>query len=783
MNKTVKRVILGLWLAFIVGFLAVYFIFRGISNGSIGNAPSVEDLESPIDKFATQIISADGVTLGTFNYASDNRIWVDFDELSPYLVQALVATEDVRFQEHSGIDLKALVRAIVKRVILRQRSAGGGSTLTQQLAKLLYTEHVERGSKRALQKPIEWVVAVKLERYYTKEEIMTLYLNKYDFVHNAVGIHSASRVYFGKLPSELNIEESATLVGMCKNASRFNPKSHPVRSRERRNVVISQMEKAGFLTEAEADSLQATDIVLNYHEVDQKVGQATYFREFLRLRMRERKPEHDWYREHGYTEQQFYEDSLDWENDPLFGWCNKNLNQNGEPYNLYTDGLKVFVTIDSRMQQYAEEAVAAQLQDYLQPDFFEAKKGLKTAPFTNKLTTDEVNRIMNRAMRQTDRYRYLNARGVSQDSIRMIFNTPCQMTVFSYDGDIDTVMTPLDSIRYMKFFLRMGFMCMEPKTGFVRAYVGGPDYRAFQYDMVTSGRRQVGSTMKPYLYALGMESGFSPCDQCVNETQTILTESGQIWQPRDDGKQMLGQLVSLKWGLSRSNNNVTAWLMSQLSPYAFVNLLHEFGLRNQAIEPVLSLCLGTCDVSVQEMVSAYTAFVNHGIRTSPLYVTRIEDSEGNVLAQFTAHNNEVISEESSFKMIDMMRAVVNEGTGTRLRSSRLFPTFYSVDCAGKTGTTDNHSDAWFMGYTPDLVAGCWVGGEDRDIHFDDMDHGQGAHAALPVFGMFMDKVYADSAVLGYLPSTRFEIPEDYDPCAGDMIPESEVMDNYSIESF
>ena len=782
MSKTVKRVILGLWLAFIAGILTVYFIFRGISNGWIGNAPSVEDLESPIDKFATQVISADGVTIGTFSYASDNRVWVDFDELSPYLVQALVATEDVRFQEHSGIDLKALVRAIVKRVILRQRSAGGGSTLTQQLAKQLYTEHVARGSvQRALQKPIEWVVAVKLERYYTKEEIMTLYLNKYDFVHHAVGIHSASRVYFGKLPSELSIEESATLVGMCKNAARYNPKSHPQRSFDRRNVVLAQMEKAGFISEAEADSLQATDIVLDFHEVDQKLGQATYFREYLRSSMRQQKPERKNYR--GWQMQQFYEDSLDWEQDPLFGWCNKNLNQNGEPYNLYTDGLKVYVTIDSRMQQYAEEAVAAQLQDYLQPDFFEAKLGLKTAPFTNKLTTDEVKRIMDRSMRDTDRYRYLNANGVPEDSIRKIFDTPCKMTVFSYDGYIDTVMTPLDSIRYMKFYLRTGFMCMEPKTGFVRAYVGGPDYRAFQYDMVTMGRRQVGSTMKPYLYTLGMESGFSPCDQVVNETQTILTESGQIWQPKDDGKQMLGQLVSLKWGLSRSNNNVTAWLMSQLSPYAFVNLLHEFGLRNQAIEPVLSLCLGTCDVSVQEMVSAYTAFVNHGIRTSPLYVTRIEDAEGNILSQFTARSNEVVSEETSYKMIDMMRAVVEEGTGTRLRSSRLFPTFCKVACGGKTGTTDNHSDAWFMGYTPDLVAGCWVGGEDRDIHFDDMDHGQGAHAALPVFGMFMDKVYADSAVLGYYPSAKFEIPEDFDPCAGDMNSDGEMIDNYSIESF
>ena len=783
-KKTAIKIVLWLWGIFALGMVGVYLFFAGISDGWIGNMPSLDDLENPIDKFATQIISSDGVVLGTFARSEDNRVWVDFDELSPYLVQALVATEDVRFQEHSGIDLKALVRAIVKRVILQQHSAGGGSTITQQLAKQLYTEHVARSSvQRALQKPTEWVVAVKLERYYTKEEILTLYLNKYDFVHHAVGIHSASKVYFGKLPSELNIEESATLVGMCKNASLYNPKSHPVRSRERRNVVLTQMEKAGFLSEAQTDSLQATDIVLDYHEVDQKVGQATYFREYLRLKLREKKPDPKDYQE-SWRKQQYYEDSLDWEQDPLFGWCNKNFKDNGEPYNLYTDGLKVYVTIDSRMQQYAEEAVAAQLQDYLQPDFFKAKKKVKSAPFTSKLTTEEVDRILSGAMRETERYKKLRANGVPVDSIRKIFNTPCQMDLFSYNGYIDTVLSPWDSIRYMKYYLRAGFMCMEPRTGYVKAYVGGPDYRAFQYDMVNKGRRQVGSTMKPYLYSLAMESGYSPCDQVINQTQTLLTESGQIWRPKDDGKQMLGQLVTLKWGLSRSNNNITAYLMNNLSPYAFVNLLHEFGLRNQAIEPVLSLCLGTCDVSVQEMVSAYTAFVNNGIRTTPLYVTRIEDSDGNILAQFTARTNEVVSQETSYKMIDMMRAVVNEGTGTRLRSSRLFPTFYKVDCGGKTGTTDNHSDAWFMGYTPDLVAGCWVGGEDRDIHFDDMDHGQGAHAALPVFGMFMDKVYADSAALGYSPSAVFDVPEDFDPCAGYSNANGDILDNsYKIESF
>ena len=782
-GKIFKKIILWLWILFGAGVAALFIIFISLSRGWMGDVPSVDDLEDPIDKFATQVISADGVVLGTFARSEDNRVWMGFDELSPNLVQALVATEDVRFQEHCGIDAKAIIRAVVKRVILQQRSAGGGSTITQQLAKQLYTEHVARNSiQRALQKPSEWVIAVKLERCYTKEEILTLYLNKYDFGNNAIGIYTASRTYFGKDPIDLNPEEAAMLVGMCKNSSLYNPLRRKELTRERRNVVLSQMEKAGFLTSASKDSLQDTELVLDYHKVDHKVGQATYFREYLRKIMRATIPERSDYR--GWQMQQYYEDSLDWEQDPLFGWCNKNLKPDGQPYNLYTDGLKVYVTIDSRMQAYAEAAVDSQLRGYLQPDFFKAKKKVKTAPFTSRISSDEVERIMVRSMQQTEQYNALRRRGLDDKQIREVFDTPRKMTVFSYSGDIDTVMSPMDSLRYMKFFLRTGFMCMETKSGYVKAYVGGTDYRAFMYDMVTSGRRQVGSTMKPYLYSLAMESGYSPCDQTINQPQTILTESGQIWKPKDDGKQMLGQLVTLKWGLSRSNNNVTAYLMSKLSPYSFVELLHEYGLRNQSIDPVPSLCLGTCDVSVQEMVSGYSAFPNRGIRTVPLYVTRIEDAEGNVLARFTARSNEVISEETAYKMIDMMRAVVNEGTGLRLRGTKAYPVVSKVDCGGKTGTTDNHSDAWFMGYTPELVAGCWVGGEDRDIHFDDMDHGQGAHAALPIWGMFMEKVYADSVNLGYSPSARFDIPKGFDPCADYSGVTSKPVENYTrMESF
>lgn len=763
-----------MWIAFAAGVLCVWLVFLGISKGWIGNMPSVEELENPIDKFATQVISSDGELLGTYSYSHDNRVWVDYEELSPELVKALVSTEDVRFLKHSGIDLKALLRAVVKRLVLQQKSAGGGSTITQQLAKLLYTEHVASNSlHRMFQKPIEWVIAVRLERYYTKEEILTMYLNKYDFGNNAIGIYTASNTYFGKEPGDLTTTEAAMLIGMCKNSSLYNPLRRAELTRERRNVVLSQMNRAKCLTDAELDSLSATDIVLDYHRVDHKQGLATYFREYLRGVLTAKKPERKNYR--GWQMQQYYEDSLDWAEDPLFGWCNKNLTSSGEPYNLYTSGLKVYVTIDSRMQQYAEEAVEEHLQGYLQPTFFKVKTG-KNAPFSNNISAGELENIMTRAMRQTDRYRNMSAAGMSQEEIRKAFDTPREMTVYSYSGDRDTVMSPMDSLRYLKFFLRTGLVSMEPKTGYVRAYVGGPDYRQFQYDMVTKGRRQVGSTIKPFLYSLAMESGFSPCDMVVNQPQTILTEDGQIWRPKDDGKEMVGQPVTIKWGLSRSNNNITAFLMSKLSPYEFKNMLFEFGLRNKAIDPVPSLCLGTCDVSVAEMVSAYSAFPNKGVRTRPLFVTRIEDADGNTLETFAARSNEVFSEDTSYKMIDMMRAVISEGTGLRIRN------YYRGDMGGKTGTTDNHSDAWFIGYTPELVTGCWVGGEDRDIHFDSMQFGQGSRMALPICGIYLQKVYSSGNGLSYSSDKTFDVPEGYNPCSG-LVSQEDLSDNYSIDRF
>ena len=752
-----KTLIIILWAILFVVLLGVAGIFHAISKGWIGYVPPIEELENPNLKFATQVISDDGVTLGTYSLSKENRLYVGYNDLSPNLINALIATEDERFHEHSGIDARALLRAIIKRGVMMQASAGGGSTITQQLAKQFYSEKAGSVFERLMQKPIEWVIAVKLERYFTKEEILTMYLNKFDFLNNAVGIKMASNTYFSKEPKDLSVLEAATLVGMCKNPARFNPRRFNERTRDRRNVVIGQMERAGHLTSAEADSLKKEPLVLKYRKVDHKEGPAPYFREYLRDILRAKKPDKSEYR--GWQMQEYYEDSLAWETDPLYGWCAKNKKKDGSNYNLYTDGLKIYTTIDSRMQRYAEEAVHEHVAEYMQPRFFKAKAKKKTAPFTSQLTPEEVKAIMDRAMRQTDRYREMKKAGASEAEIRKAFDTPVEMTVFSYQGDRDTIMSPMDSLRYYKHFLRAGFMSMDPVTGYVKAYVGGPNFNYFQYDMAMKGRRQVGSTIKPYLYTLAMENGFSPCDETRHVEQTLIDENGKAWSPRNASAKRYGEMVTIKWGLANSDNWVTAYLMSKLSPYQLVRLIHAFGVKNKQIDPVVSLCLGPCEISVGEMVSAYTAFANKGIRTAPLFVSRIEDNEGNVLADFTPHMEEVISEESVYKMLIMLRAVINEGTGGRVR--RVYG--ITADMGGKTGTTNNNSDGWFMGFTPTLVSGAWVGGEERDIHFDNMSDGQGAAMALPIWGLYMKKVFADKS-LGYSQEDTFEIPEGFDPC-------------------
>lgn len=759
----IKKIIKALWIFFAAVVLLCVGVFASISYGWIGYMPPVEELENPEYKFAAEILSEDGKVLGTFSLKQNNRVYSSYADLSPNIINALIATEDVRFTEHSGIDAKALFRALVKRGILLQKSAGGGSTLSQQLSKQLFTEKVASNTlQRLLQKPIEWVIAVKMERYYTKEEILTMYLNKFDFLNNAVGIKTAAQTYFGCEPKDLKIEEAAMLVGMCQNPSLYNPVSRNSKIRAnalgRRNVVLGQMEKAGYITVEERDSLQALPLELTYNRVDHKEGLATYFREYLRGVMTANRPEKNGY--HSWQMQKFYEDSLDWETNPLYGWCAKNKKKDGSNYNVYTDGLKIYTTIDSRMQKYAEEVVEEHMRD-LQDQFFKVKKGHANAPYSKNLTQQQINDILTRAMKQTDRYRLMKKAGASETEIKKAFNTPEEMSVFSWYGNKDTIMTPMDSIRYYKHFLRTGFMSMNPFNGHVKAYVGGPNYTYFQYDMAMVGRRQVGSTIKPFLYAYAMENGFSPCDETRHVEQTLMDENGIPWTPRNTSNKRYGELVTLKWGLANSSNWVSAYLMGKLNPYAIVRLIHSFGVRNKEIMPTVSLALGPCEISVGEMVSAYTAFVNKGIRVAPLFVTRIEDSEGNVLATFTPQMDEVISASSAYKMLVMLRAVINEGTGGRVR----FRYGITADMGGKTGTTNANSDGWFMGFIPSLVSGCWVGGDDRDIHFDTMTYGQGASLALPIWAKYMNKVFADPT-LGYDSTEKFQLPEGFDPCAG-----------------
>ena len=754
-----KRFIHILWGMLVLGVLSAVLAFVAIWYGWIGYMPPISELQNPINRFATQVYSADGKVIGTWNENRENRVCIPYNTLSPHLVHALVATEDIRFYDHSGIDFFALGRAFIKRGLLGRASAGGGSTITQQLAKQLYSEKAHSTLERLLQKPIEWVIAVKLERHYTKEEIIALYLNYFDFLHNAVGIKTAANTYFNKEPKDLNVTEAATLIGLCKNPSFFNPVRYPDRSKERRNVVLAQMVKAGYLSDAECSQYAEEPLALNFHRTDHKDGTATDFREFLRQDLMAKRPDKSNYPE--WNKSQYVYDSIAWVNDPLYGWCNKNTKKNGEPYNIYTDGLKVYTSIDSRMQQYAEDAVYRHLARFLQPAFSKENRMKPNAPFTNQLTAAQVRSILNRSITQSDRYRNMKAAGYSEEEIRKAFRTPTDMAVFTYHGDIDTVMTPLDSIRYYKSFLRTGFVSMDPKNGLVKAYVGGMDFTHFQYDMATEGRRQVGSTIKPFLYSLAMENGFSPCDEAPNVQQTY-TVAGRSWTPRNTSRSRYGQMVTLKWGLAQSNNWISAYLMSKLNPQQFVGLLRSYGFYNPDIHPSLALALGPCEASVCEMVSAYTVFANHGIRCAPMFVTKIEDNEGNVIASFQPRMNEVISEASANKMLVELQAVVNEGTARRLR----FKYNFKGEIGGKTGTTNRNSDAWFMGFTPELVSGCWVGGEDRDIHFDSMSMGQGATMALPIWAYFMQKVFADHR-LGYTQSATFAIPNGFDPCAKD----------------
>ena len=773
-----RKLIAGLWIAFGVMAAAMMVFFYMAYNGMVGYMPPVEELKNPHDRFASVIYSADGEELGRYFRNTGNRVYADFDEISQNVIDALISTEDSRFEDHSGIDVRALARVGVKTLLLGQRNAGGGSTITQQLAKQLYSPESHGLMSRVMQKPIEWMIAIKLERFYSKEEIIKMYLNQFDFLYNAVGIKSAAHVYFGKTPEELTVEEAATLVGMVKNPAYYNPVRRPERTMQRRNVVLDQMMRNGKLTAQQADSLKALPLKLDFHRVDHKNGLAPYFREELRRMLKAHRPVASDYPK--WDRQRFYDDPLAWENDPLYGWIDKNPKPDGSKYDIYTDGLKIYTTIDSRMQKYAEDAVEEHLSKTLQPAFFKEKRGSKSAPYTTNRTEvsqQQIDRLIEHAMQQTDRYRVMQKNGASKAEIEKSFRTPHEMKVFSYQGNIDTIMTPLDSLMYNKHFLRTGFMAMEPKNGHVKAYVGGPDFEHFQYDMVATGRRQIGSTVKPFLYTYAMEEGFTPCDEFLNEQPVLYDENGRPWAPRNSGKSRIGEMVDLRWALTNSNNWISARLISQLSPASLVRTIHNFGITAH-LDPVMSLCLGPADVSVKEMVTAYSAFANRGMRVDPMFVTAITDANGNVLAEFSPRHTEVISEEAYWRILSMLLNVVDSGTGNRIRRP---PYNITAQTGGKTGTTNSNSDGWFMAFTPGLVAGTWVGGEERYIHFNSMAQGQGASMALPIYGLFMKKVYADPA-LPYSQDMRFEFPSGINFCEKDYYGDYVDADNDAEEA-
>lgn len=733
-----------------------------IYHGYIGYMPPVEGLLNPEDRFASRLFTSDGVEMGRFYQSRNNRVYADYSEISPNVINALIATEDERFMQHSGIDIMALSRVLFKTILLRQKNAGGGSTITQQLAKQLYSPESDGLMDRFIQKPVEWAIAVKLERYYTKEEIIKMYLNQFDFLNNAVGIKTAAHVYFNTTPDSLKIEQAAMLVGMAKNPSLYNPVRADRKDAAlgRRNVVLQQMLKADLITEAECDSLCALPLEVKFTKVDHKDGIAPYFREAVRLMMQAKEPRRGDYPD--WDQQRFVDDSIQWATNPLYGWVEKNPKPDGTKYNIYTDGLRIYTSIDSRMQKYAEEAVIDHLKNTLQPQF-DREKGSRGPYTTNSAELGQLTprKLIDRAIRQSERYRVLKNAGMSDAEIMEEFDKPVDMTVFSYDGgQVQKTMSPRDSVVYQKMFLRAGFMSMDPLTGQVKAYVGGPNFHFFQYDMAGVGRRQIGSTVKPFLYTYAFEEGFTPCDMFLNAQPSITLPTGEVWAPRNTGHARIGEMVDLYWALTNSNNWISARLMSELSPSTLARTMHTFGITNH-LDPVVSLCLGPCDVSVREMVTAYTAFSNKGLRVDPIYVTKITDNNGNVISEFTPQYTEVMSQEAYFKMVNILQNVINSGTGSRLRRA---PYNITAVMGGKTGTTNYNADGWFMGFTPNLVSGVWVGGDERYIHFNRMAQGQGAAMALPIYGLYMKKVYADKS-LPYSQTLQFpEPPAGFSPC-------------------
>ncbi|MCX6253533.1 MAG: transglycosylase domain-containing protein [Bacteroidia bacterium] len=754
-NTNSKKYLIWFWALFIFPFVVAITLFILISNEKLGPMPSFGELENPEYYLAAEVYSEDGVLLGKISI--ENRQWTEYKDFSPYLTDALIATEDIRYNRHSGIDIRGLGRAAVRTILLGQ-STGGGSTITQQLAKQLYPRDTARNSafmrkvKLGVSKFKEWQTAVKLERSYTKEEIITMYLNKFDFSYNAIGIKSASKVYFNTTPDSLNLQQAAVLIGMLKASTKYNPVRNYDLMLQRRNVVISQMAKYGYVTPYVADSVKKLPTEVDFRVEDHNTGLATYLRQYITNTMK--KPEPD---RNKYVQESSYNDALwEWENNPLYGWCNKNKKPDGTSYDVYKDGLKIYTTINSRMQQYAEEALTEHLSKEVQPDFYKRAKGFKNPPYSNDLTKKEIDDLIMKSLEQSDRYYIMRARGIPEDSIMLAFNTPVKMRVFSWKGDRDTIMTPLDSIWYYKYFIRAAFMVEDPIHGYVKAYVGGPDFRYFKWDAVTQQKRQIGSTIKPFLYTIAMQNGYSPCYEVENIPRSF-DVGDSIYTPRSSGpKAYHGKMVTLAWGLAQSENYISAWLMQQFKPSAVTDLMSKMGVRS-FIDPVPSIFLGTSDVKLEEMVGAYGTFANKGVYTRPMYVTRIEDKNGNTISRFTPKIEEVLSENQAFLMLNLLQGVVRSGSGNRMRRE---PYNLMNQIGGKTGTTQNHSNGWFMGVTPNLVGGVWSGWEDQAIHFETLGEGQGAAMALPILAIFLKKVYADPQ-FGIMEADEFERPADF----------------------
>jgi len=698
-----SKAIRNLWIVFGSFLLLIILFFFCVAKGVFGTMPTFDELENPRTNLATEIISADGKVLGT--YYIENRSNVRYSELSHYMPEALISIEDERFTEHSGIDERALFR--VAFGVLTGNKKGGGSTITQQLAKNLFPrgENLSTG-KLVLRKFQECITATKLEHNYSKEEIIAMYLNTVAFGHNAYGIRSAASTFFDKKPSEMNIEECALMAGVVNAPTRYSPVRNPNNALSRRNLVLTKMAENGYITQAECDSISLIPIDMSHFSIrDHNSGQATYFREFLRGELND--------------------------------WAKNTTRADGQPYNIYRDGLRIYTTIDSRMQRYAEEAVREFMGGELQPMFYKHWKGQKNAPFSN-VTADEIDHILETSMKRSDRYRILKNAGMPMDSIKAEFDRPVPMTIFSWDGPIDTVMSPMDSIRYYKWFLQASLISIESHTGHVKAYVGGLDYRFFKYDHVTQARRQVGSTFKPFLYSLAMQEGeYTPCTKIPNIQYNIQLEDGKVWSPGNSGGRV-GEEITLKYALAQSNNWISAYLMNQFGPNAVIAQARRMGVESP-IDAVPAICLGVCDLKLIEMVGAMSTFANQGVYIKPMFITRIEDKNGNVIQRFSPEESEAMSELTAYKMIELMKGVVQSGTGIRLRSLYGF----NNPIAGKTGTTQKNSDGYFMGITPDLTTGVWVGAEDRSVHFRSTKLGQGSHTALPIWALYMKKVYAD----------------------------------------